>query len=84
MSRCKWDPKELKENTLELLQTDKSGKFAIFPALNIERETVEALDSLFVKRECEIDKIKRSIVAILKEEDMISLSKQMTSRIVRR
>lgn len=62
--------RELKDNSLTLLQTDKSGLFAVLSDGNFNEKALVAVSELFVKSDENVAVLKRDVCKILAEEDI--------------
>ncbi|XP_042144221.1 uncharacterized protein LOC121834568 [Ixodes scapularis] len=69
--------KELEDWSLQLLQTDKSGRFAVLSKSSFQTKTGEAMESLFQEWGGNIGKLKKNIVSILEEDEFKDVAKTM-------
>ncbi|XP_040064250.1 uncharacterized protein LOC120838403 [Ixodes scapularis] len=70
---------ELDCKSLEMLQTDKTGKFAVLPKPVFRKKAKEALDSLFVEWTGNIGKLRKEICGVLREEEFEGTAKGILS-----
>ncbi|XP_040071196.1 uncharacterized protein LOC115320437 [Ixodes scapularis] len=71
--------KELETKSLKLLETDKSGKFAVLPMAVFKKKTEVAMESLFSEWAGNVGKLRGNICAILNEDDFKNVAKSITS-----
>uniref|UniRef100_A0A147BDN4 Putative reverse transcriptase n=1 Tax=Ixodes ricinus TaxID=34613 RepID=A0A147BDN4_IXORI len=70
---------ELQTKSLKLLETDKSGRFAVLPMAVFKKKTETAMDTLFSEWVGNIGKLKRNICAVLNEDELKDVAKCITS-----
>lgn len=72
--------KDFKSRSLELLQTDKSGMFAVLPLAVFEKKSTEALDSVFMAWQGKLGKLRKDISATLKDEGLETLARKVLNQ----
>ncbi|XP_040070735.1 uncharacterized protein LOC115331401 [Ixodes scapularis] len=72
--------KDFKSRSLELLQTDKSGMFAVLPLAVFEKKSTEALDSAFMAWQGKLGKLRKDISATLKDEGLETLARKVLNQ----
>ncbi|CAN7949724.1 unnamed protein product, partial [Ixodes hexagonus] len=68
---------DLEARSVKLLQTDKSGKFAILPRSVFQMRTDETMNSLFSEWNGNIAKLRTRIGSLLKEDDLEGVAKSL-------
>ncbi|XP_040067690.1 uncharacterized protein LOC115312851, partial [Ixodes scapularis] len=68
---------ELERSSLKLLQTDKTGRFAVLPVQAFQKKSEEALGSLFNEWKGTIGKLRKSICKVFQEESMEEVAKSV-------